>query len=367
MPVRRLPSNPSLDHLRYQAKDLLKLYGAADASGAQRLREFHPKLLNASDREIFAVELKLSDAQLAIAREYGFPSWMRLKSHLEEPASANKLELPHHERIEDAIFRRAVSLLDDGDAIGLREYLKQHPSLTRQHVVFEGGNYFRNPTLLEFIAENPVRHGTLPSNIVEIAKVILETGVERAAINETLGLVSTGSVPRDCRVQVPLIDLLCDYGADPNTALQISVVLGELEAAQALIDCGALVTLPVAAGLGRLGDFARLLPSATDEERHLALAIASDLGHFEIVKLLLDAGEDPNRYNPVGGHSHTTPLHQAAWRGYENIVRLFVERGARVDIKDILWQGTPADWAKHGGKTEIEAFLRDIEQRDKQC
>jgi hypothetical protein len=31
-----------------------------------------------------------------------------------------------------------------------------------QHVVFEGGNYFRDPTLLEFVAENPVRHGTLP-------------------------------------------------------------------------------------------------------------------------------------------------------------------------------------------------------------
>jgi hypothetical protein len=36
----------------------------------------------------------------------------------------------------------------------------------------------------------------------------------------------------------------------------------------------------------------------------------------EIVRLLLDAGEDPNRYNPVGGHSHTTPLHQAAGGGH---------------------------------------------------
>jgi ankyrin repeat protein len=74
--------------------------------------------------------------------------------------------------------------------------------------------------------------------------------------------------------------------------------------------------------------------------------------------LLLDAGEDPNRYNPVGGHSHTTPLHQAALGGHEEVVRLLVERGARLDMKDVLWGATPADWAEHEGRTEIEAYLR---------
>src|SRR5208283_3110567 len=86
--------------------------------------------------------------------------------------------------------------------------------------------------------------------------------------------------------------------------------------------------------------------------------LAADFGHVEIVRLLLDAGEDPNRYNPVGGHSHTTPLHQAAGAGHEEVVRLLVERGARLDMKDILWQATPEGWAIHEGKTAIEAFLR---------
>jgi len=58
-----------------------------------------------------------------------------------------------------------------------------------------------------------------------------------------------------------------------------------------------------------------LLAGASSEDRHLALTLAADFGHVEIVRLLLDAGEDPNRYNPVGGHSHTTPLHQAAGEG----------------------------------------------------
>lgn len=38
--------------------------------------------------------------------------------------------------------------------------------------------------------------------------------------------------------------------------------------------------------------------------------------------------------------------------------RLLVERGARLDLKDILWRATPADWAAHAGRTEIEAYLR---------
>jgi hypothetical protein len=105
-----------------------------------------------------------------------------------------------------------VDLLDAGDVAGLRAYLAQHPNLVHQHAVFEGGNYFHNPTLLEFIAENPVRRGTLPKNIVEVAKVILDASPTQAALNETLMLVATGSAPRECRLQLPLIDLLCDSG-----------------------------------------------------------------------------------------------------------------------------------------------------------
>jgi len=358
MPVRPLPSNPNLDHLKYQAKDLLKEHSAHTAGVAQRIREFHPRFGRASDAEIFYAQLSLSDAQLAIAREYGFPSWPRLKAHIEKPALAHQLNLPHHERIEDATFRRVVELLDAGNVADLRAHLHQHPDLVHQHVAFEGGNYFRHPTLLEFVAENPVRHGTLPANIVDVTRVILDAGVEQSALNETLMLVSTGSVARECRLQLPLIDLLCDYGADPNSAIHATALHGEFEAVNALIRRGARIDLPVAAALGRFEDARRLLAGANTENRHLALTLAADFGHVEIVRLLLDAGEDPNRYNPVGGHSHTTPLHQAAGRGHDEVVQLLVERGARLDLKDILWRATPADWARHAGRTEIEAYLR---------
>jgi hypothetical protein len=361
MPVKRLPSNPNLDHLKYQAKDLLKGLAARDRAVAQRIREFLPGCSGATDTAIFNAVLTLARAQLVIAREHGFPSWTQLKAHVEKPNRSNDLNLAHHERIEDAAFRRAVDLLDAGDVSGLSDHLQHFPALLRQRVHFEGVNYFRNPTLLEFTAENPVRHGKLPATIVEATRVILEAGVEQSALNETLMLVATGRVPRECGVQILLIDLLCDFGANPTGALHASVAHGEFEPVNALIQRGASIDLPVAAALGRTSDFIRLLPSSGEQARHLALAFGSQFGQVQIVRMLLDVGQDPNRYNPLGGHSHSTPLHQAALGGHVEVVRLLVERGARVDLKDVLWQGTPADWARHEGRTELEAYLRKLE------
>jgi hypothetical protein len=363
MPVKPLPQNPSVVHLKYQAKDLLKEHAAHNPQASQRIREFHPRFSSARDEDIFKARLSLSDAQLTIAREHGFPSWPRLKRHIEKPTIADRLDLPYHERIEDPRFRRAVDLLDAGDVAELRAHLEKYPKLVREHVVFEGGNYFRNPTLLEFVAENPVRHGKLPGNIVDVATVIIDAGAERAALNDALGLVSTGMVPRQCRVQVPLIDLLCAHGADPNGALHGAALHGEFEAVEGLLRCGGKVDLPIASALGRADEARQLLLTSDGKDRHLSLTLAAMFGHVNLVLIFLEAGEDPNRYNPIGAHSHSTPLHQAALAGHEGVARLLVERGARLNIKDILWQGTPADWARHGGKTEVEHYLREAEKK----
>ena len=362
MPVRPLPSNPNLDHLKYQAKDLLKEHSARSPETAQRIREFHPRFDRATDADIFNATLSLSDAQLTIARESGFPSWARLKRHIEKPTLSDRLDLRHHERIEDPLFRHAVNLLDAGDTAGLRALLNLHPNLIHQHLLFEGGNYFRSPTLLEFVAENPIRLGTLPSNIVDVTRVILDAGPDTAARNETLMLVATGWVPRECKVQIPLIDLLCEYGADPGSAIRAAAGHGEHAAVHALLERGAKLDLPVAAALGHVTDFKDFFAAASSDECHLALALAAQFGHVEIVRLLLDEGVDPNRYIPPGGHSHSTPLHQAALAGREEVVRLLVERGARLDLKDVLWHATPAEWAEHEGKTELEEFLRQKER-----
>src|SRR5436190_5794297 len=61
-----LPERASLEHLKNEAKALLKRAKSGDAEAVKQLGE--PRLAN---------------AQLAIAREYGFPSWAKLKRHVE--------------------------------------------------------------------------------------------------------------------------------------------------------------------------------------------------------------------------------------------------------------------------------------------
>src|SRR5207244_5236276 len=132
---------------------------------------------------------------------------------------------------------------------------------------------------------------------------------------------------------------------------------GYLGTAQTLARRGApLNSIAEVAGLGRVEDTARLLPAGDGPSRQLALALATQHGHADVVRLLLDAGEDPNRFNPDGFHSHSTPLHQAVWSDHADVVRLLVERGARLDIRDTIYQGTPLGWAVYGGRTAIADY-----------
>jgi hypothetical protein len=360
MPTRQLPSNPSLHHLREQAKDLLRDQRARLPEAAQRIREFHPRFRSVTDAAIAGAALKLGDAQLAIAREYGFSSWSRLKAHVEDPARED-FKTPAHLRIKDAAFRHAVELLDAGDADGLRTHLQAHPAVVRQRVKLEGGNYFHQPALIEFVAENPTRRGRLPANVAEVARVILDAGgkEDRASLNSALALVASSGVARENGVQGQLIDVLCDGGADPDAATYVALLYNEFDAVDALIRRGANDDLVVAAARGELNNAEAVLPGADAETRQRALAMAAQQGHAGIVRLLLDAGEDPDRFAPVGGHSHATPLHQAALAGHEDVVRLLVERGAALGIRDILYGGTPLDWARYGKQTAVAKYLGD--------
>jgi hypothetical protein len=72
-PLRPLPARPSLAFERKEAKALLRRLRAGDPDALARARERHPAI----DASVPA-EIKLADAQLVIAREYGFASWPKL-------------------------------------------------------------------------------------------------------------------------------------------------------------------------------------------------------------------------------------------------------------------------------------------------
>jgi hypothetical protein len=167
-------------------------------------------------------------------------------------------------------------------------------------------------------------------------------------------------------LQVALAELLMDRGAALaapgskwNAAVLTALTFGFLDTARALAArAGRVDDIAVAAGLGLLGETARLLPAADPERLHVALELACMHGHVRIAQLLLDAGVDPSRYNPAGFHAHSTPLHQAVWANHEPIVRLLVESGARLEMRDLVYDATPLDWAVYGERTEIADYLR---------
>ena len=83
MPTRRLPARPNLEHLRNQAKDLLKAYRAGDPVALVRFREALPRLSTVSNDHAARPSPSLRDAQRVIAAEHGFASWSLLRTHVE--------------------------------------------------------------------------------------------------------------------------------------------------------------------------------------------------------------------------------------------------------------------------------------------
>ena len=77
-----LPPSPSIEHLKNEAKSLLKAHRRRDVGACQTLRAT-PALAGATDEEILATPLALHDAQHAVAAAYGFKNWAALKAELE--------------------------------------------------------------------------------------------------------------------------------------------------------------------------------------------------------------------------------------------------------------------------------------------
>lgn len=84
--VRSSQSSPfrlNFEQQRKRAKDLLSALCAGDADALSRFRKHHPggaDLHSAAEIEHVA---RLSEAQLVVARELRFPSWPKLKAHIQ--------------------------------------------------------------------------------------------------------------------------------------------------------------------------------------------------------------------------------------------------------------------------------------------
>ena len=373
-----LPVRAPLEAYVAQAAELLEAWRAGDADAIRVFKERHPRFLREdvpwlprplSDGDIEAADLDDGDARLATARRYDFADWECLVTWVQ---SLRDPDAPI------ARFEQAVEFVIDGDVAALRAALVADPTLA--HARSTRVTHFDPPRhgamLLHYVAANGVEgyRQRTPQNAVDVARTLLDAGADPNALAQlyggdctTMALLVSSSHPARAGVEVALVDLLVDYGAlvAPSgsgawmSPLLTALTFDHLDAARALVRRGASVdSVAEAAGLGILEDVRRRLPAADADDRHRALAMAAQLGHADVVGLLLDAGEDPDRYNPPNAHSHSTPLHQAVAGGHLGVVRLLVERGARIDIRDSLFESTPLGWAEYLNKEQIAEYLR---------
>src|SRR5262249_47562523 len=133
MPTLPLPDDPSFEHLRKEAKRLVKAVHAGEPSALARVREFHPRA------EPAVADFKLSDAQLVTAHLYGFASWARLKRHLDtiEPLVWNP---PGASPPPDAFADRFAQLAcltyaaSDPDSRRAFQLLAEHPEIVSDNI-----------------------------------------------------------------------------------------------------------------------------------------------------------------------------------------------------------------------------------------
>ena len=95
-----------------------------------------------------------------------------------------------------------------------------------------------------------------------------------------------------------------------------------------------------------------------------AIVLAAQEGHLQLVEYLLNHGADIDEV----GIEHPTDerfredmgsaLHRAAHRGHGDVVRLLLERGANVNLKDVMGR-TPVELAQTGKHKKLEAMLTE--------
>ena len=306
-PARSLPPVPNLEQQKKQARELLEAARAQDPAALARFRAHHPRVAESPDSAAPAPWLSLHDAQLVLAREYGFASWPKLKARIEETLAARRTrpfvrELQYYE--ERA--RGLLEVLPDGARATL-EQVRWHPAFATAsdqaiQAAAEAGAFTLDDARLVYARQ----HGCASWDDFAAHLRGLSAG---DATEPFLEVFEAGRQRAWERVESLLRrhpDLMRARGTNGNTLLNLA--------------CGAVACPPGKGDAGRLGP----------------------------VRLLLAAAADPNQGNDRGW----TPLHQAGYCNDPALAALLLESGARADAEAHGSGGTPLAVALFWGHRE---------------
>lgn len=358
MPVTDLPDHSSLESLRKQAKVFQRLVRSGVPGALETVAEFHPRLGPMTADSPLLGAFSLADAQLVIARQYGFASWPRLRQYLADVAFYSRS--PHTQpalgpgdpaALPDDFLRLACLVYvgyDPGRVEQAERLLAEHPdvALASIYVSAAAGEYAHVSALLAAdpaLAGRPggplrwepllyacyARVGPRPGrSTLEVARRLLAAGADPNAGYLRAGLPSpftalTGALGRGEGAPpahpqaMELATLLLEAGADANDS-------------QALDNCG--------------------LQSPPDDDGYLRLLLRFGLGQGS-------GGPWHKRLAPV----HPSPralldqeLIKAVREDQPDRVRLLLAHGADPAGPGTRRHGHTAwEWATLGGRREI--------------
>lgn len=249
--MKPIPAFAMQIDLLNEAGSLLHDYqhGVRDAFVQVRNYFAHPG--KRSDLEMPEEKFELSDAQKIVARNYGFESWEKLISFIDELNKENSAVWQ---------FEKAADAIVAGDLKTLENLLQTNPALVHMH-----SQRVHGATLLLYTGANGVEgyRQRSPQNTVAIAELLLKSGAAVDSVivqgrGTTLGEVATSEHAARADTQIPLMELLVRYGAavdgDAEGWQPLIAALDNArpEAARWLADHGAKLTVGSAAGIGRL-------------------------------------------------------------------------------------------------------------------
>jgi len=355
--VRPLPPNPNLEKQRKLAKALARNYWRGDHEAVERVRALHP---NPPAPQIFA----LGDAQLVIARGYGFASWPQLKRKIES-LTKSPAEL----------FVAAVEM---GDVDQVRRLLQSHGDLVSR--INEPMFGFKSPAvhvartnldlldlLLAHGADLNVRTSWEKGGFGVLEQVTPEQAaplVARGARIDIWAAANLGMMAELATLIAGDPALVHAKGGDGKRPLHFARTVG---IARHLLEHGAAIdaldddhdSTPAQHLIGDRPDVAGFLVS---KDARCDLLLAAALGDLDLVRNHLDT--DPGSiamrvdqdWFPMidtaanGGHIYqwTLGFHVSAFdvareRGHNEVVELLLKRASPLDrLLDALWCGEEA-------------------------